>query len=173
MHIEYASKKLFNRQLQAKNKWLDKANKDEELKKLREQVGARMRQLAAEYRAELKAKDPEKFARSEAARAKRKTKKDKYKDAEATVADFKSKFPTIKDALNSEQVRGLNRKAKAIILRMVYGVSKDDIDRYLPPRPRFVKKFEIEAKPTAPPPPPTTTEVITTETPAPKPKAKK
>jgi hypothetical protein len=164
MHIEYASKKLFNRQLQAQNQWLKKANEDKVLKELREKVGERMRQLAAEYRADLKKTNPQKFARLEAARAKRKTKAQKYKEAEDVIAKFKAAFPTIKDALASEQVRGLNRKAKQIILRVVYGVPKDDLDRYLPPRPRFVKVIETEAKP-KPPPPTTTEEEITTTAP--------
>jgi hypothetical protein len=55
---------------------------------------------------------------------------------------------------------------------MVYQVPPEDIDKYLPPRPRFVKVIGPEAKPAPPPQPITTTETITTET-APKPKTKK
>jgi hypothetical protein len=44
--LEYAAKKLYNQQLAARNPWLQYVKEDDEIKRLRQEVGKRMKEIA-------------------------------------------------------------------------------------------------------------------------------
>jgi hypothetical protein len=130
--LEYAAKKLYNKQLAARNPWLQYIKQDDEIKELRKQVGARMKELAAAYRATL---SPEQQALAEQRAKQRVASEARKKEMLANMlANFKAKYPTAKAALDYMLTNKTmpNKTAARIFLKAVYGLSKEEAEKMLP-----------------------------------------
>jgi hypothetical protein len=172
MTIEYASKLVFNHNINSGNKWLKFANKDETLKELRKQVADRMRELSLEYKKTL---TPDERIRLES-RKKPRSRKDRLAEAQARVAQFKAKYPTIESVMPELFKYVPDIRSGRIFLRALYGISKDQALALLPKRkhakyvPQTFGEYSPQSqpppqpqpqpqpKPKPKPPPPTTTE---------------
>jgi hypothetical protein len=137
MTLEYASKLVFNRNLSTKNRWLDFANNDPELKKRREAVAQRMRELAAEYRSKLPAAEREKLER----RKKPRSKASRLREAQERVEQFKKQYPNPRSALPVLRQYVPDMRSARIFLRAVYGLTKDEALELLPKRGRMKRKY--------------------------------
>jgi hypothetical protein len=130
--LEYAGKHLYNKQLAARNPWLNYVKQDETLKKLREEVGKRMKDLAAAYRAKL---TPEQQALAVQRAQQRKASETRKKEMiDNMIANFKAKYPTAADALKYILANKTmpNKTAARIFLKAVYGITKDEAEKMLP-----------------------------------------
>jgi hypothetical protein len=159
MSIEGATKMLYNKQLQEKNRWFQVVRADKTLADLRKQVGARMRELSQAYLAELKDKDPAKFEKTMKAKEKRKTKAERQKDAAARLEEFKRTYPTAEQALDVIRRSVPNRRAAVIALKVIYGLTDEQINKMLPRRRRFAAIFSPGEVPAPTPAPVKTPEV--------------
>jgi hypothetical protein len=190
--LEYASKIIYNQNLAKNNKWLKFANNDPNVIAAREQMATAMRNAAAAWRKQIEDKyakgeitDAEynKYkARWERADKIGNAKKYRAHIAQARLANFKNKFPTAADAVAffnnpiNRKIAPIGRNAKIIFLRTVYGIPKEEAEKFFPKhmkvaRPvRFVypieeaEMFNIpeykppEEQPEQPPPQPTVVE---------------
>jgi hypothetical protein len=129
--LEYAAKKLYNKQLAARNPWLQYVKQGKDLAELRRQVGERMKKIAAAYRATL---SPEQQALA-AQRAKQRAASEQRKKEmlDNMLANFKAKFPTPDKALEYILANRTmpNKTAARIFLKAVYGLSKEDVNKML------------------------------------------
>jgi hypothetical protein len=155
--LEYASKILYNRDLAKKNKWLQFANENADVKAAREEMKTAMRNAAAAWRKQIEEKHNKgkisdaKFQKYQArwARAKRTGKKYRAHVAQARIDNFKSKFPTAADAVNffnnpiNRKIAPIGRNAKIIFLRQVYGLSKEDAEKFYPKHMKTAKPVKF------------------------------
>jgi hypothetical protein len=130
--LEYAAKHLYNKQLAARNPWLQYVNQDETLKSLRKQVGDRMKEIAKAYRANLTPEQQE--LAQERAQQRKASEKRKKEMIDSMIANFKAKYPSVKSALNYilNNKTMPNKTAARIFLKAVYGISKDEAEKLLP-----------------------------------------
>jgi hypothetical protein len=155
--LEYASKILYNSDLAKKNKWLQFANNDPGVKAARNQMKAAMRNAAKAWRARIekehadgKISDAE-FQKYQArwARAKKTGKKYRLHVAQSRIKNFKDKFPTAADAVNffnnpiNRKIAPIGRSAKIIFLRAVYGLSKEDAEKFYPKHMKTPKSVKF------------------------------
>jgi hypothetical protein len=146
--LEYASKIIYNQNLAKNNKWLQFANNNAEVQAAREQMAAAMRKAAAAWREKMK-KDHEAGLISDADYKKMQARWDraekignakKYRAhiAQARLANFKAKFPTAADAVAffnnpiNRKIAPIGRNAKIIFLRTVYGIPKEEAEKFFP-----------------------------------------
>jgi hypothetical protein len=162
--LEYASKIIYNKRLADNNRWLKFANNSTEVQEARAAMAKAMRNAAAKWREKMKEEhtagrisDAE-YAKMQA-RWKRaeeigNTKKYREHIANARLTNFKAKFPKPEDAVAffnnpiNRKIVPSSRNAKIIFLRTVYGISKEQAEKYFPkymktPKPvRFVYPIE-------------------------------
>jgi hypothetical protein len=152
MTIEYASKLVFNHNINSGNKWLNFANKDATLKQLRKEVAERMRELSEEYKKTVLTADERAKLES---RKKPRTKKDRLAEAQARVAQFKAKYPTIESVMPELFKYVPDIRSGRIFLRALYGISKDQALAILPKRKhaKYVPQTFGEYSPGSQPPP--------------------
>jgi hypothetical protein len=151
MTIEYASKLVFNHNINSGNKWLKFANSDETLQKLRRQVAERMRELSSEYKKRLSPEEREKLEK----RKKPRSRRDRLAEAKERVAQFKAKYPTIESVMPDLYKYVPDIRSGRIFLRALYGISKDQALALLPKRKRekYVPQTFGEYSPAPPPQP--------------------
>jgi hypothetical protein len=151
MTIEYASKLVFNHNINSGNKWLAFANADETLQNLRKQVAERMRDLSKEYKKNL---SPEQRAKLES-RKKPRSRKERLAEAKARVEQFKAKYPTIDSVMPDIFKFVPDIRSARIFLRALYGISREQALTLLPKRKhaKYVPQTYGEYTPAPPPQP--------------------
>jgi hypothetical protein len=151
MTIEYASKLVFNHNINSGNRWLKFANSDETLQKLRREVAERMRELSAEYKRRLSPEEREKLEK----RKKPRSRKDRLAEAKARVEQFKAKYPTIESVMPELFKYVPDIRSGRIFLRALYGITKDQALALLPKRKhaKYVPQTFGEYSPAPPPQP--------------------
>jgi hypothetical protein len=142
MTLEYASKIVFNHQIGTNNKWLNFIKNNEELKKKRAELAQLMKNLSAEYKKTL---TPEERARLES-RKKPRSKRSRLAEAQARIAQFKQKYPDPVASLRTIVSYMPNVRSARIFLRAVYGLTKKEAKRLLPPRQKYKPKSFGEYK---------------------------
>jgi hypothetical protein len=162
--LEYSSKIIYNQNLAKNNKWLKFANENAEVKAAREKMAAAMRNAAKAWREKM-AKAHEAGQISDAEYNKMKARWERAKKignakeyrahiARARIKNFTDRFPTPEDTVSffnnpvNRKIAPIGRNAKIIFLRVAYGLSKEDAEKFFPkymktPKPvRFVYPTE-------------------------------